>query len=218
MANKIFNHLKNIKYIYFPLVTEPEIALHGLAQDFFFQLTAINMIARDLPANYTLVVKEHLIAIGRRPADFYNQIVELKNVKIADPLDLGVEYIKNAVAVACVTGSSGWESSAMGIPTISFSKNNAFNFLEHVFVVENSDDTREILGNICKKKWPSSKSIQDGAKLYQSTILDSFDLYGKGSFYKWEGIDYRKDQKIAKYAKKLYEKLFEKIKRNEKRL
>ena len=31
------------------------------ASDFFFQLTAINVLARDLPADYTIIVKEHLI-------------------------------------------------------------------------------------------------------------------------------------------------------------
>ena len=50
----------NIKYIYFPLTTEPEVAMHSLAEDFFFQLSAINMLSRDLPANFKVVVKEHL--------------------------------------------------------------------------------------------------------------------------------------------------------------
>ena len=204
--------LKDMKYIYFPLITEPEIALHGVAQDFFFQLSAINMIARDLPADYYLVVKEHLLSIGRRPSDFYNQIVELKNVKIADPLDLGVPYLKNADAVACITGSSGWEALAMGIPVISFSKNNAYNFLKHAFTVKMPDDTKIILENICNKKWPSPKSLQDGAKFYESTILDSFDLYGKSSFTQWKNIDYLNDKRFQKYANKLYKKLIEKKK------
>ena len=39
---------KNLKYIFFPLMTEPEAQLHGNAQDFFFQLSALNLLARDL--------------------------------------------------------------------------------------------------------------------------------------------------------------------------
>ena len=73
--------------MFFPMVAEPEVALHGTAQDFFFQLSAINMISRDLPADYILLVKEHLLAVGRRPDNFYEQIHDLKNVKFANSLD-----------------------------------------------------------------------------------------------------------------------------------
>ena len=39
--------LKGKKFIFFPLLTEPEIALHGTSDDFFFQLSAINLLSRD---------------------------------------------------------------------------------------------------------------------------------------------------------------------------
>mgnify|MGYP006126853035 FL=1 len=178
--------LKVKKYVYFALTTEPEIALHGTATDFFFQLSAINMIARDLPADYILVVKEHFLAMGRRPQDFYKQILELKNVFMADPLDHGLPYIKNAQAVACVTGTSGWEAAAMGIPVISFTKNNCYNFLDHVFYIDNADDTIDALKNICKKTWPNTKSKSNGAAFYASCIKDSFDVLDKDTFVSWK--------------------------------
>ena len=48
------------------------------------------MISRDLPSNYRLIVKEHLLAVGRRPTDFYDQIKSLKNVLFANPLDIAI--------------------------------------------------------------------------------------------------------------------------------
>ena len=141
-----------IKYVYFPLVTEPETSLHGIASDFFFQLSAIQMISRDLPASHKLIVKEHLPAIGRRPKELYKQILELKNVLIADPLEYGINYINESSAVALVTGTAGWEASAIGIPVITFSKYNADNFLDHVYYVNNPDDTADILSKIIYKK------------------------------------------------------------------
>ena len=208
--------LKDKKYIYFPLIAEPEIALHGIAEDFFFQLSAINMISRDLPSDHVIIVKEHLLALGRRPKDFYNQIVELKNVFIGDPLDLGISYIKNSKAVACATGTAAWEAAAMGIPVISFSKNNCFNFLDHVFYVNNSDDTKNILNIICKNSWPSNKSKKDGEAFYESSIQDSFDILGKDAFVSWSKSDTKKysDDKREKLAKILYEQLLLKIKNN----
>ena len=65
------------------------------------------MIARDLPADVKLVVKEHIPALGRRPRDFYHQILELKNVYIADPSDNGIEYIKLSKGVSLITGTAG---------------------------------------------------------------------------------------------------------------
>ena len=115
---------------------------------FFFQLSAINLIARDLPANYRLVVKEHLLAIGRRPKNFYQQIADLKNVLIADCIEPGVEYIKNAKATACLAGTAGWEASINGKPVISFSKNNIYNFLDHVYEVKNYSNLSNIIFSI----------------------------------------------------------------------
>ena len=128
MTSVNLDNVSKYKYIFFPLQTEPEISVSGIANDFFFQLSAINLIARDLPANYRIIVKEHLLAIGRRPTNFYGQIRSLKNVLIADPTEHGVDYVKRSVVVAGLTGTSSWEAAVMGIPVISFSKNNAYNF------------------------------------------------------------------------------------------
>ena len=197
---------KKIKYIYFPLTAEPETAMHGLAEDFFFQLTAINMLSRDLPADYKILVKEHLFAIGRRPNNFYNQIKELKNVLMADPLEYGINFLNNASAVSVVVGTSGWEAAAMGIPVISFTKHNSYNFLDHVFTVKEPDDTKGILQQIKLKKYPSKKSIHDGAKMHDSYIDLSFKFDKNKIFQNW---DQEKNTKPSKdFIKKIYDNLY----------
>lgn len=199
--------IKQYNYIYFPLIAEPEVALHGIAKDFFFQLSSINMIARDLPANYRLVVKEHLLAIGRRPKDFYDQIRDLKNVLIADPLDMGIDYIKGSKAVACVTGTAGWEAVVMGIPVISFSKNNVYNFLDHVFHVSYPDETSTIIKKIVSNNTPNTKSIRDGSCFYSIFMNNSFSIGSQEEFISWPQAKSEEDN-LRKYAKLLVEKLF----------
>ncbi|MEC7722196.1 MAG: hypothetical protein VX676_05350, partial [Pseudomonadota bacterium] len=54
-------------FVYFPLHIEPEMALHGISPEYFYQHAAIAAISRDLPAGTLLLVKEHFGAIGRRP-------------------------------------------------------------------------------------------------------------------------------------------------------
>ncbi len=158
--------LKNKKFIYFPLLTEPETSLHNVADDFFFQLSAINLISRDLPSDYLLVVKEHIIAYGRRPKDFYDQLNDLGNVVLASPTELGLNYIKKCKAVACITGTAGWEAIAMGIPVISFSRHNTWNFLDHVYYVNNFQDLRNIFLSIEKNNYPNKNSKKQGANFY----------------------------------------------------
>lgn len=200
----------NKKYIFFPLLAEPEIALHGIAQDFFFQLSAINMLSRDLPADYTIIVKEHILAIGRRPRDFYGQILSLKNVQLADPLMYGLDFIKKASAVACITGTAGWEAAVSGVPVISFSKNNGFNVVDHVFVVREPDDTKDIIKNVLNKDWPSSQSIKDGARLYNTVMENSFNRGDKTFFISWKDAKSKKNL-IDEDAKLLGRTLLEKL-------
>ena len=126
------------------------------------------MLSRDLPADYIIVVKEHVIAMGRRPQSFYKQIFDLKNVFFADFKEWGLDYVKQSSAVACITGTAAWESVVLGKPVISFSKNNEFNFLKHVFVVKDYNNLRSIINNT--RKFPNKKSIEDGAKFYHAYL------------------------------------------------
>ena len=73
LSNITIDEAKKINYVFFPLLTEPEVALHGIANDFFFQLSAINIIARDLPSNYKLIVKEHLLSVEEDLNNFMNK-------------------------------------------------------------------------------------------------------------------------------------------------
>lgn len=208
LSNITSEQTKGLKYIYFPLVAEPEIALHGIAQDFFFQLSALNLLARDLPSDFKIVVKEHLLAIGRRPKDFYRQISAHKNVIFANPLDNGITYIKNSRAVAIITGTAGWEASVMGIPVITFTQNNAFNFLEHVFYVNKPNSLNKIISDIINIKLPNRNFNRAGSRLYQAYFKSSFDLGSIKQFFDWKSFD---EKSALSYAKLLYRELSKKV-------
>ena len=171
-----YEKMENKKFIFFPLLTEPEEAIHGTAKDFFFQLSALNILARDLPADYRIVVKEHLLALGRRPIDFYRQISQHKNIIFADPKERGLDLIKKCKAVACITGSSAWEATVMGVPVISFSKYNEFNILNHVFIVDNFTSLRDIFQKLEKNEFPNKNSILEGAKFYAAYLKKFLDV------------------------------------------
>ena len=84
----------------------------------------------------------------------------------------------------------------IGKPVISFSKNNEFNFLKHVFVVKEYNNLRSIINNT--RKFPNKKSIEDGTKFYHAYLK---------KFTKVDG--YNREEKI-----KLNEKDFSLIQKN----
>ena len=202
------SQIKKLKYVYFPLITEPEVALQGIARDFFFQLSALNLLSKELPSDYCIIVKEHLLAMGRRPRDFYKQILAHKNVKFANPLDFGLAYIKNSKAVAGITGTALWEAAVLGIPVISFSKNNSFNFLEHVSYVKNQETLKRIISSLEKIKLPNKKFTKEGSKLYHAYHKCSFDLGKIEEFISWK---ISKDVKGQSFAKLAFKNLCKKI-------
>lgn len=212
LAKCNLDKLKNKKFIFFPLLTEPEVALHGIADDFFFQLSAINIISRDLPADYILVVKEHILAVGRRPKDFYTQISDLKNVLLADPNEFGLEYVKNCKAVACITGTSAWEAVVMGIPVISFSKNNMWNFLNHVYYINKFENLRNVFLSIEKNKYPNKKSVTDGANFYKIYFNKLIKLKDYNSLIPLSSNINRIPQNLKETANIIYKSLINKIK------
>ena len=75
--------MKGTRFVFYPLHTEPETALLQLSPEYFYQLSAIAALSRDLPAGVMLAVKETYEAIGRRPADFYGQIPRIQERRSA---------------------------------------------------------------------------------------------------------------------------------------
>jgi len=87
--NSIKQIPENIPFVYFPLHVEPERTLSIDAPYFTNQLEVISNVAKALPIEYQLFVKEHPMQInsGNRAISFYKQILELPNVKLFHKTD-----------------------------------------------------------------------------------------------------------------------------------
>lgn len=164
------------QFVFFPLATEPETSLQQFSPEFFFQHAAIAALSRDLPAGVKLVVKETNVGAGRRPADFYEQVAELKNVVWMDIREPGFAVAKKASAVAIITGSTGFEAAVVGTPVISFGAHNMYNMLPHVFHLTDLARTGEIVRKIFDGGIDTEGCKQAGARYLQAVIDSSFDL------------------------------------------
>jgi hypothetical protein len=129
LINKKYDSLtqnveKDLRYIYFPLHYQPEITTSPLGGPFVDQISALALLGRHIPPHYKLVVKEHPMQtwVGRGH-DFYRNIInQCKNVIFVNKSISSHELIKNAVAVATITGTAGWEALFRKKPVLLFGK------------------------------------------------------------------------------------------------
>lgn len=168
--------LRNKKFVYFPLHTEPEMSLHWMSPECFIQIEAIARLARDLPADTLLVVKETIYGFGRRPRDFYEQLRAFKNVVVIDAFERGIEVMQASVAVATMTGSGGLEAALTGKPVILFGRHNYYDFLDHVRKVWRDDDLRPAIHDLVESPLDPQKAKRDGARLKEAVRQVCFDM------------------------------------------
>ena len=173
---KRLDDIKKTKFVYYPLHTEPETALQTLSPEYFYQLSCIAALSRDLPAGVLLVVKETLAATGRRPRDFYEQIREFKNVVFLNIEELGLEIVRNAAAVATITGTGGFEAAVIGKPVISFGRHNLYNILDHVRVITDEAELKNELASVLSNNFNKEKANLDGARYLAAVKAISFDM------------------------------------------
>ena len=174
--SKKINFFKKKKFVYIPLHLEPEIALMGLSPEFNNTLEMITWVSKNLPADYSIVVKEQPWAYGTRSFWFYNRLKQMPNVYLAYPKIHPWDWIKNSFCVSTITGSSGYEAVNFKIPVLSFGKHQIINFLPTVKYCQSFNDVKKNL-DLLLKKYPTSKDLlQSKKKLINSIYKSSFRL------------------------------------------
>ena len=102
--------LENQKYLLFPLHFQPESSTLTKATDFENQINTIEIIAKNLPGDYVLYVKEHYAKLGHREMSFYKLIQKFCNVRFIDPWIDSHSLIKKSEGVIVLTSTVGWEA------------------------------------------------------------------------------------------------------------
>lgn len=108
------------KYVLYPIHFQPEASTLVQAPMYLDQIALLEDIAKSLPVGYRLYVKEHLSNRGRRPLEFYAAIRRIPAVRLLGPDTDTWSLIRNASAIAVITGTMGWEGLLFGMPVITF--------------------------------------------------------------------------------------------------
>ena len=108
------------RYVLFPLQFQPETTTLVCAPFAVDQPSFVESIARCIPVDHRLYVKEHRTSIGRRPLGDYRRISRSWNVRLIDPMAEVFGLIQNASAVLAITSTMGWEAILLDRPVVTF--------------------------------------------------------------------------------------------------
>ncbi|OGG14176.1 hypothetical protein A2773_02810 [Candidatus Gottesmanbacteria bacterium RIFCSPHIGHO2_01_FULL_39_10] len=206
------------KFIYFGLHYQPErttLPEGGIFED---QLLAIDILAKSVPKDWIVYVKEHPSQLCRsdprkmnfRDKAFYDKIVSYKNVKLI-PMECSsqtlIQYNQCAVTL---TGSVGWESLTVGKPIIVFSRSAWYASCNSCYVVHS-----------VKECTVAISSIQTSTKIQVEKDVLTYLCYYKDKFLTGAfASEFTKNAKVSysflveDLAKELMKRIFRKKKNN----
>ena len=153
--NKNYNFIKsfsvsspslNIPFVYFPLNINEESSLLHYAPYYTNQVEVIRHIAKSIPIDRVLYVKEHIAAglRGWNDIKYYKEIMNIPNVQFIHPQFDNDVLIKNSQLVISIRGTSTLKAVKYGKPTITFGK-QPYQIIPSVFGVDSIDLLPELI-------------------------------------------------------------------------
>ncbi|WP_299615470.1 hypothetical protein [Pelagibius sp.] len=105
-------------FAFFPLHVDPEASTMVQSPMHTDQLSLVEAVAKSLPTDMPLLVKEHLPTLGRRPKGFYERLKALPRVLLASPFESGAALVREAALTTVVSSTAGWEAMLFGKPVV----------------------------------------------------------------------------------------------------
>jgi len=190
-----YKTISNENFIYSPLSVEPERTLLIDTPYFTNQIETVYHIAKSIPIDYTLYVKEHPTQgplRGWRPISDYKKIIELPNVKLIHPEVSSTELIKKSSLVITAGGTSSFEAQIYNKPSLFFA-NFGYQKMGNIEKVNSLEELpKKIQSSLNSKVDLKKMSIYVSSLLKNSFNFDYFGFYtrsGKAFFYDEHLVD-----------------------------
>ena len=137
------------------------------------------MFSHNLPVGMKLIVKEHPVAIGKRPIGYYKKLLEIPNVMLANPAINSRDLVSNAKLITIIAGSIGFEGLILKKPVVVLG-NTPYNFLPSSMIrhIRNTD----ILGDEIRDLMENYKNDEEALISYVAAVIDnsvSVDFYSR---------------------------------------
>ena len=146
--NNTLKYIKNEKFLYFALQTEPEAKILITTQFYSNQITVIENIAKSIPIDYVLYVKEHPAQKSKlwRSIEDYKKIINIPNVRFIHPNYNSQELISKTDGVITSLGSTGFEGLFYKKPIFLFG-NDHYKDLSNVTKINSFPELYEKIRN-----------------------------------------------------------------------
>jgi hypothetical protein len=163
-----------IPFVYFPLGIDDDIALLHEAPLFTDQVEIIKHVAKSLPIDHKLFVKEHSQAVfrGWKPIKQYQDIIDMPNVSLIHPSFSAKELIKNCNLLVTIRGSSSLEAAYENKPSIIFGT-MPHDMLPSVYKINSLKELPELIKTALNTKIDSSY-IKKYNKLIKGKIVNFY--------------------------------------------
>jgi len=145
------------RFIYFPMNIVEELNLLHYAPYYTNQIEVIRHIAKSIPINYVLYVKEHILAglRGWNNIDYYKQILDIPNVVLINPHFDNNLLLKNAELIATIRGTASLKAIRYGKPAIVFGE-QPIQIMPSIFSVGAPDSLPKLIRLALKHKTDST--------------------------------------------------------------
>lgn len=133
--------------LYLPQVF-PEASIIPLAGAFGEQYNSVQVLAKAAEKEGAYVyVKEHPHSPGRTKI-FYDEISNIKNVRLIKTSELSYDLMKHCIAVATQTGTCTWEALCMGKPVLVFGGGYYWKRCPGVFEIVDEEQGADIIRKV----------------------------------------------------------------------
>ena len=175
---------KEYKYIYVPLHLEPELTTSPMGGDFFDQMEMIELLNRNCPPDFKIIVKEHPVQKLNHTRDklFFKKIKSLENVIYLSKSK--EDFINVSEIIATITGTSGFEALCRNKKVLVFGEPFYMHY-EGCFKIQEDNDFINFINDMDKK----NTNITELYK-FLNNCLDHFN-------YGYIDLDFESQSKIS---------------------
>ena len=151
--NSISSPSLDIPFVYFPMNIVEESSLFHYAPYYTDQIEVIRHIAKSIPIDHILYVKEHAAAGIRRwnEISYYKEIMDMPNVKLIHPKVDNEILTKHSKLLISIRGTTTLKAVKFGIPSITFGT-QPYQIIPSVFVVNSLNSLPALIKKALKFK------------------------------------------------------------------
>ncbi len=165
-----------IPYVYFPMNIVEEMNLLHYAPFYTDQIEVIRHIAKSIPIDHVLYVKEHKGAglRGWNEIDYYKKIIEIPNVQLIHPTFDNNLLLQHSKLLVTIRGTTAYKAVKYGIPSIIFGP-QPFEIIPSVFKVNSLLELPNLINKIIDK--PIDTSYYEKYEQLINNLGCSFDMF-----------------------------------------